>query len=126
MPTALSSANFVALINQFDKFIRANYFLSDPYRSLIPRTTFETQQGEIPTVVNLSGELPTSYPTALAFLNITNGPGAAGDVPATQLQTGQEERNYRLEVDAWKSGVINQSDQQFRQEPLTVIENIRR
>jgi len=123
MARVLASEVFASFINQFDKFIRANYYLQDPYRSLVPRREFEPEQGERPTVVSLSGELPTEYPLNLPFLNITNGPGAAGDVVPIQLQTGQEERTYQLEIDAWCAGVINQSDQQFRKEPLTVIMN---
>jgi len=124
MSTPLTSGEAAKLINQFDKFIRANYFLSDPYRSLIPRREFETNLGEVPTVVGLSGELPETYPTSLANLNTTDGPGASGDVTRKALSTGQQDRTYQLEVAAWKSGVINQSDQQWRQEPMTVIENI--
>ena len=125
MPEPLTATNAAKLVNQFDKFIDAKYFLRNPYRSLVESKVFETEQGEIPTVVSLSGELPTTYPTDLAKLNITNGPGASGDVVRKTLAIGQEDRTYQLEVHAWKSGVINQSDHQWRQEPLKVIMNIK-
>ncbi len=126
MPEPISSTTAALLINQFDEYINAKYFLTDPYRSLIPRRTFETQQGEIPTVVSMSGQLPTAYPENLIKLNSTNGAGPSGDVARRVLADGQTDRTYQLETDAWKSGIINQSDYQWRKNPQQVIQNIMR
>lgn len=124
MSATLASGSFEKLINRFDKTIAGHYFQTDPHARLIPQREFDRSLGEQPTVISLTSEKPTGYPTALAGLNTTDGPGASGDVTATEVRTGQKKRQYSLVVDAWRSQVINQSDQAWRHDPVMVIKNV--
>jgi len=128
---AVASAAFHNLIDQYDRYIFRNFYRRDPFISLVPRKEFDTGQGLTPLVVSHTGELPTAYlditpGTAddMANLNITDGPGSSGDVVATRVQTGQDQRNYTLKVDAWKSDVINMSDMTFREDPKGTVANV--
>lgn len=123
MPT-LASGSFEKLINRFDKTISGHYFQTDPHARLIPQKEFDRNLGEQPTVMSLTSEKPTGYPIALASLNTTDGPGTSGDVAATEVRMGQKKRQYSIGVDAWRSQVINQSDQAWRQDPVMVIKNV--
>lgn len=121
---SLASGAFEKLINRFDKTIAGHYFQTDPHARLIPQKEFDRSLGEQPTVISLTSEKPTGYPTSLASLNTTDGPGTSGDVAATEVKTGQKKRQYSLVVDAWRSQLINQSDQAWRHDPVMVIKNV--
>lgn len=120
---ASESAKLANVVNQFEQFIRYNWFREDPYMSIIPRKVFENANGVSPKVTSMTGELPTAYPTSLSNINITDGPGASGDVAATAVSTGQTDRTYTLEVDAWRSNVLNISDLDFREQAVSTIKN---
>lgn len=119
-----ASAAFHQLINQYDPFILRNFYRRDPWISIIPRKEFDTGQGTDPIVITHTSELPTDYPSSLATINVTDGPGTSGDVTATRVRTGQTQRTYTLKVDAWKSDTINMSDMTFRQDPKGTVANI--
>jgi len=40
IPISMEKENMAQLIRQFDKYITDNYFVRDPYKSLIPRRVF--------------------------------------------------------------------------------------
>ena len=126
MATPIASGNMNELINQFDKYTLANYFIEDPRAGLIPRRTFDTSTGVIPIAVTLGGSLPTDYPKNLPNLNITGGPGSpTGDIVPERVTSGQTNRTYQLEQKSWASNVINQSDMTFREQAGETITNIR-
>ena len=118
------SANLHQLVNQYEKTVMNNFWLSDPFASIVPRKSFMPDNGEVPMVLSLTGERPTSYPSSLANVNVTDGPGSSGDVTATAVSTGQTKRTFQLEATAWRSNTVNLSDAEFRQDPEAVLRNI--
>ena len=126
MATPVASGNMNELINQYEKYNLANYFILDPRAGLVPRTVFDTSNGVEPIVTVLGGSLPTAYPSALQNLNITSGPGnPSGDVVPVRVTSGQTNRTYQLEQHSWASNIINQSDTTFREQAVEVLKNIR-
>lgn len=126
MATAIESGNMNALINQFEAYNLANYYVQDPRAGLIPRRNFDTSNGVVPIVSVLGGSLPTDYPSALTNLNIVGGPGTpVGDVPTERVTSGVTNRTYQLEQRTWSSNIINQSDLTFQEQATDVITNIR-
>jgi len=122
---AVESDFFATLVNQIDPLISQNFFRMNPFVSLVDQKEFDTSQGLTPTAITHTGALPTSYPFTLAGLNIDNGPGSpSGDVVPIDVDTGQIQRNYTLEVDAWESNEINQDDMTFKQDPVGTVKNV--
>ena len=122
---AVQSTYFKTLVDQIDPMTAQSFFRENPFASVIAQKEFDTSQGVTPTAVVHTGSLPTSYPFSLAGVNIDNGPGSpSGDVSATTINTGQTDRTYALEVDAWDSNEINQDDQTFKTDPQGTIKNV--
>jgi hypothetical protein len=124
MSFTLNSSSAEKLINQFDNEINAVWFLRDPFRSLLTQRTFDRSKGEVPTVLTYTGERPAGFPDGLSIMNTTDGPGASGDVPATEIRAGQKKRTYQIEVDAWRSQLINQNDVSWRNDPVGILRNV--
>lgn len=121
---AVESEFFIALVNQIDPFISQNFFRMNPFVSLVEQKEFDTTQGLTPTAVTHTAALPEAYPFALAGVNIDNGPGPSGDVVPVDVDTGQIQRTYSLETDAWQSNEVNQDDMTFRQDAKGAVRNI--
>lgn len=122
----IASGNMNSLIDLFEKYILANYFIQDPRAGLVPRRNFDTSTGVEPIAVSLGGSLPTDYPKNLQNLNILGGPGnPSGDVVAERVTSGQTNRTYQLEQRSWASNILNQSDLTFKEQAATTITNIR-
>lgn len=136
MPTNNESEVMADIISTFEPSIA---FIADqmsPFRNLIRRIAFEPGLGQQPKTITHHHERPTGYPEDLSTLNVPaqsagvpsasglGGPGSNGRVTARIIYSGQEERTHQLEVDAWRSNVVNVSDLQFKQGSDEVMENI--
>lgn len=115
---------FVQEVNQFQEPIYNWVWRTNPYVSLFTRRDFEPMEGLVPRVVTTTSELPTSYPTALANLALSNGTGEGScDVPPTTILDGYIERNYQLELDAFNTRVLCLTDLQFDWQISQTISN---
>ncbi len=105
---------FVQEINQYQQPIYNWVWRTNPYISLFTRREFELRDGLQPKVVTTTSQLPTSYPTNLSNITLSDGTGDSScDVTPTTILDGYIERNYQLEVDAFKTRVLCLTDLQF-------------
>lgn len=101
-------------INLYQQPFYQKQLKSGPWMKLIPRRTFDNADGLSPVVVTTTHTLPTSYPTGLSNLTLSNGTGSAAcDVSATLIQNGYTSRTYALEVAAFESEVLCATDMDF-------------
>jgi len=122
---AVESDFFATLVNQIDPMISQNFYRMNPFVSLVDQKEFDTSQGLTPTAITHTGALPTAYPFSLPGVNIDNGPGTpSGDVVPVDVDTGQIQRTYTLEVAAWESNEINQDDMTWKQDPVGTVRNV--
>lgn len=115
---------FLTLRDQFTKKQYDHYWQTNPFAGLIPKSMFDNKEGLNPTVINLRHTLPTSYPTDLNALALSNGTGSSCEVTATEVNSGQDTRNYGLKVDAWESPVVCLTDLEFSYQAKEVIRNV--
>lgn len=115
---------FQQVINQFQEPIYKKIFRQNPYLTLVPRAEFVDMDGLQPKVVTSTSELPTSYPTDLANLALTDGTGdTCTPSPATILD-GNIVRDYQLEVDAFNSRTFCLTDLQFSWQAEQMVANV--
>lgn len=125
MPTCDVLNNlFQTVINQFQEPIYKKVFRQNPYLTLVPRSEFIDSDGLQPKVVTSTSELPTSYPTDLENLSLTDGTGDTCDVPPSTILDGNIVRDYQLEVDAFNSRTFCLTDLQFSWQAESMISNV--
>lgn len=103
--------------NQFHKNTITRIWRTNPFRNLVKMSEFPLEEGIQPTVVTFTGDLPTSYPTALTSANygtsaanlvgVDPNTGGASNLlcnPATTtVNNGRIERNFQLSGTAFRT-----------------------
>jgi hypothetical protein len=120
---------FQQVINQFQEPIYKINFRQNPYLTLVPRSEFTDMDGLQPKVVTSTMELPTSYPTGLANLELSDGTADGTgtdpcDLPTTTVLDGNIVRDYQLEVDAFNTRTFCLTDLQFSWQAEQMISNV--
>jgi hypothetical protein len=115
---------FQQVINQFQEPIYNRIFRTNPYMTLVPRAEFTEMDGLQPQVVTSTSDLPTSYPTNLANLTLSNGTSDSCDVTPGTIVDGNIVRNYQLEKDAWDTRTFCLTDLQFDWQAAQMIRNL--
>lgn len=115
---------FQQVVNQFQEPIYMINFRQNPYISLIPRSMFVDSDGLQPKVVTSTMELPTTYPTDLANLSLTNGTGDTCDVPPDTVLDGNIVRDYQLEQKAFNTRTFCLTDLQFSWQAEQMVTNV--
>lgn len=102
------------VINQYQEPFYNKTLRESQIMNLIPRREFKNSDGLNPVVVTTTAELPTSYPSGLPNLSLSNGSGSAAcDVSGTLIRHGYTSRTYALEVAAFDSEVLCATDLDF-------------
>lgn len=102
------------VINQYQEPFYNKTLRESPIMNLVPRREFKNSDGLNPVVVTTTAELPTSYPSGLTNLSLSNGSGSAAcDVSGTLIHHGYTSRTYALEVAAFESEVLCATDLDF-------------
>lgn len=97
--------------NQFHSNTIQRLYRSNPFRSLVKMGEFPMEEGQTPTIVSFTHELPTSYPSALSAVPVSSGTGnPACDPTATVIKRGQTERTFSLTATAFKTDTFCVSD----------------
>lgn len=105
---------FARAKNQFTTPIYNWVWQTDPHVSLIPRSSFDYQDGLVPQVNTSTAELPTSYPDNLAHVGLSNGTGESACVTVPSIvNDGYINRSFQLEFDAWRTRTFCLTDLQF-------------
>lgn len=105
---------FATAKNQFTEPLYNWIWLKNPYFGIYPRSMYDYMDGLIPEVNTSTTEMPESYPFDLSNLSLSNGTGNAACVATPRtIQHGYINRNYRLEVDSWKTPEFCLTDMQF-------------
>lgn len=118
---------FATAKNQFTLPIYNWIWRTNPWIGLVPRSMYDYQDGLIPEVNTSTAELPTSYPDDLGNITLSNGTGnAACVIDPRVILDGYINRNYRLEVDNWKTRVFCLTDLQFSWQAETMATNLQR
>lgn len=114
---------FAQYVNQYQEPIYNWVWRTNPYISLFTRREYQLSDGLQPKVLTSTSELPTSYPTDLANLALSDGTADACDVPPTTIRDGYIERNYQLEIQAFNSRVLCLTDLQFDYQVVQQVSN---
>lgn len=114
---------FAQEVNQYQEPIYNWIWRTNPYISLFTRKMFEPREGLVPKVITTTSELPTSYPTDLSNLTLSDGTTDSCDVPPTTINDGYIERNYQLEITAFNTRVLCLTDLQFDWQVSQMIGN---
>ena len=102
---------FVERRNQFHKTVYQKLFRSNPFRTLVPMSAFDLSEGRTPTVRTLTHELPTSYPTTMTEVTLSDGSGNTECAPtATTIKRGEITRTFKLFQTAFNTDVVCLSD----------------
>lgn len=105
---------FAVAKNQFTTPIYNWIWQTNPYISLFNRSMYDPMDGLIPEVNTSTSEMPTDYPDALGNLTLSNGTGNSACVVSPRtIGDGYINRNYRLEIDSWKTRTFCLTDLQF-------------
>ncbi len=115
MPFQSNISNYWAtLINQYEEHIYSNYWITNPYASLIPSRAFDVQMGLVPQVLTSTSDLPTAYPYAESTLALSTGTGTSTCSPDPKtINFGYINRTYQLTVEAWETPTFCLTDVQF-------------
>lgn len=111
---------FAERTNQIQKSSLQKIYRTNPFRTLVPMSAFDLNEGRIPKVRTLTHELPTAYPTAM----IASGSGGSGTAvgtsdgsgnalcnpSATTIKRGEIHRTFELFGAAFKTDVLCLSD----------------
>lgn len=113
--TATINQYFATVRNQFAKPIYQKLFRMNPFMSLIPRGSYDQQDGFQPTALTSTTEYPTTYPSNLAVLSGTSTGSSVSscDIPTTIINDGTLSRTYQLEQQAFQSRTLCLTDLQF-------------
>jgi len=114
---------FAQEVNQYQEPIYNWIWRTNPYIALFQRKEFVPTEGLIPKVITTTSELPTSYPTDLDNLALSDGTADACDIPPTTILDGYIERNYQLETAAFNTRVLCLTDLQFDWQVSQMIGN---
>ena len=108
-------SNYIPVaINQYQEPFYNKVIAESRIMNLIPRREFKNSDGLNPVVITTTAELPTSYPTGLANLALSNGSGSgACDISGTLIRHGYTSRTYALEVAAFESLPLCATDLDF-------------
>ncbi len=120
--------NFFELAkNQFTLPIYNWIWRTNPWIGIIPRSMYDYQDGLMPEVNTSTSELPTSYPDDLPHVMISDGTGNGSCVtdPRVVLDCVIN-RNYQLELDAWKTRTFCLTDLQFSWQAETMAANLQK
>jgi hypothetical protein len=102
---------FVERRNQFHKSTLQKLSRGNPFRSLVPMSAFDLTEGRTPTVRTLTHELPTSYPSALTAVGVSDGTGNVQCAPsATTIKRGETTRTFSLFQTSFKTDILCLSD----------------
>lgn len=125
MPTLDTVNNlFAQVVNNYQEPIYNWTWRTNPYMSMIPRREFANLEGLSPKVLTSTSALPSSYPTDLPNLVLSDGTGDSScAVTPGIIQDGYTERTYQLELDAWRSRVLCLTDLQFDWQASQMISN---
>lgn len=105
-------------INLYQDPVYQKQLKSQPQMKLVPSAEFKNTDGLNPVVVTTTHTLPTSYPTGLSNLTLSNGTGSAAcDISATLIRNGYKSRTYALEVAAFESLPLCATDLDFGPNP---------
>jgi hypothetical protein len=97
--------------NQFHKTVYQKLFRSNPFRTLVPMSAFDLTEGRTPTVRTLTHELPSSYPSSLTEITVSNGTGNANCQPtATTIKRGEIQRTFKLYGTSFNTDTVCLSD----------------
>lgn len=115
---------FAQVINNFQDPIYNWVWRTNPYMGMVPRREFVAADGLSPKVLTTTSSLPTSYPTDLGTITLSDGTGDSScDVDSGIIQDGYTERTYQLEIDAWRTRVLCLTDLQFDWQAAQMISN---
>ncbi len=102
---------FVERRNQFHKTVYQKLFRSNPFRTLVPMSAFDLDEGRTPTVRTVTHELPTSYPTALTAVGVSNATGNPSCNPTpTAIKRGEIQRTFTLTATSFSTDPVCLSD----------------
>jgi hypothetical protein len=102
---------FRGRINQFHSNVYAKHTRSNPHRNLVGMSAFDLSEGTEPIVRTLTHELPTSYPTSLTAVGVSNGTGNPQCAPtSTTIKRGETQRTFTLAGTSFKTDVVCLSD----------------
>ncbi len=104
--------------NQFHKNILSRLTRANPFRTLVPMRPFDIAEGQTPTVLTVTTELPTAYEasmTAVADGTVASGNGSYSDPvncnPAkTLIRMGSNSRTFQLYSRSFETPVFCLSD----------------
>jgi len=114
--------------NQFDKQMYAKFWQENIYTSMFPRLEYDLSEGQTPTVISTTYEMPVEEPigTAMGSITLSSGTGNACLVDATVVKSGYTTRDYSLMTKAFESEVICLTDLQFSYQAEQQIANKQR
>lgn len=116
---------FAQVINNYQEPIYNWVWRVNPFIGMVPRREFANLEGLSPKVLTTTSSLPTSYPTDLPNLTLSDGTGDSScAVPPGVIQDGYTERTYQLELDAWRTRVLCLTDLQFDWQAAQMIGNM--
>lgn len=114
---------FAQVVNNFQDPIYNWIWRTNPFISMVPRREFVAMDGLVPKVLTSTSTLPSSYPDDLANLSLSDGTTDACDPETDVIYDGYTERNYQLEVDAWRTRVLCLTDLQFDWQAAQAVSN---
>jgi hypothetical protein len=113
---------FVERINQFHKNVYQKVLRANPYQSVVPMSAFDLNEGRTPTVRTLTHELPTSYPTAMTKVQVSNGTGDPYcDPAATTVKRGEIQRTFDLYQAAFDTDTLCVSDMKRAEQAAAAV-----
>lgn len=102
---------FVERRNQFQKSTLQKIWRSNPFRSLVPMSAFDLTEGRTPTVRTLTHELPTSYPTSMAEVKVSDNASEQPCTPSsTTIKRGETHRTFELYQTSFDTDTLCLSD----------------
>lgn len=102
---------FVSFKNQYHKNTLQKLYRANPYQGLVDREQNDLSEGLQPTIRTYTSELPTSYPTSLTEVALSNGTGdPACSTPATTVKRGEIHRTWKLYKTAFRTDTLCLSD----------------
>ena len=102
---------FIERINQYQKKALQKLVRGNPFRSLVPMSAFDLSEGRTPTVRTVTHELPTSYPTSMTEVKVSDGGSEQPcDVTPTTIKRGEIHRTFKLYETAHKTDTLCLSD----------------
>lgn len=116
---------FATAKNQFNDPLYNWIWLRNPYWDIYPRSMYDYMDGLVPEVLTTTTELPESYPFDLSNVVLSNGTGNGACVATPRtINSGYTSRNFRLQMDDWKTPPFCLTDLQYTWKAQQFAKNV--